>query len=45
MLQVQHIGRKMRMTTQDLDPTGAPKANLEKLEANLAKVEELTSGY
>ena len=30
------------MTTRDLDPTAEPKANLEKLEANLAKVEELT---
>ena len=42
MLQLQHTHRWMNMTTNDLDPVTETGAGVAKLEANLARVEELT---
>ena len=42
MLQVQHTHRKVEMTTNDLELGDAVGQNVAKLEANLARVEELT---
>ena len=42
MLHTQHTHRWMNMTTNDLDPVTETGAGVAKLEANLARVEELT---
>ncbi len=42
MLHMQHTHKEVKMTTNDLEPQEAAGQNVAKLEANLARVEELT---
>ncbi len=42
MLHTQHTHKEVKMTTNDLEPLEAAGQNVAKLEANLARVEELT---
>jgi polyhydroxyalkanoate synthase len=42
MLQLQHTQKEVKMTTNDLEAGAIAGANVAKLEANLARVEELT---